>query len=95
MQLVAFKAAAGGTTTTTTTTTAPWIRVAGVSSAGECGSGELSERDARRMQAAQASADTNVVVVGWNDATSSVTGVTDSAGNVYQVGGARWCVGPG
>ena len=33
--------------------------------------------------AAQAAGDLNVVVVGWNDATATVTGVTDSRGNTY------------
>jgi glucose/arabinose dehydrogenase/chitodextrinase len=28
---------------------------------------------------------TNVLVIGWNDATSNITSVTDSAGNAYQV----------
>ncbi len=31
----------------------------------------------------QAGGDLNVVVVGWNDTTSTITGVTDSAGNTY------------
>jgi hypothetical protein len=34
---------------------------------------------------AQTSGDTNIVAVGWNDATSTITAVTDSAGNAYQV----------
>ena len=34
---------------------------------------------------AQAAGDTNVVVVGWNNTTSSVSSVTDTAGNAYQV----------
>ena len=34
---------------------------------------------------AQAAGDTNVVAVGWNDATSTITSVTDTAGNAYQV----------
>ena len=34
---------------------------------------------------AQAAGDLNVVVVGLNDATSTITSVTDSAGNVYQL----------
>ena len=33
--------------------------------------------------AAQAAGDTNVVAIGWADATSSVTSVTDTNGNVY------------
>src|SRR6516225_5230185 len=37
---------------------------------------------------AELAADTNVVVVGWNDATSIVTSVVDSAGNHYQVAAA-------
>jgi fibronectin type 3 domain-containing protein len=32
---------------------------------------------------AQAAGDLNVVVVGWNDATSSISTVTDKSGNVY------------
>ncbi len=35
--------------------------------------------------AAQTVGDLNVVVVGWNDATSTVQSVTDSAGNVYSL----------
>ncbi|MEY2524145.1 MAG: large repetitive protein, partial [Ilumatobacteraceae bacterium] len=35
--------------------------------------------------AAQTAGDLNVVVVGWNDTTSTVTSVTDSSGNVYQL----------
>src|SRR3954471_23171247 len=33
--------------------------------------------------AAQAASDLNVVIVGWTDATSTITGVTDSSGNAY------------
>jgi hypothetical protein len=33
----------------------------------------------------QAAGDLNVVVVGFNDATSTISSVTDSAGNVYQL----------
>jgi chitodextrinase len=33
---------------------------------------------------AQTAGDTNIVAIGWNDTTSSVTTVTDRAGNVYQ-----------
>ena len=33
--------------------------------------------------AAQTAGDTNIVVVGWSNTTSSVTSVTDSAGNIY------------
>ncbi len=35
--------------------------------------------------AAQTAGDLNVVVVGWNDSTSNVTGITDTAGNTYQL----------
>jgi hypothetical protein len=35
--------------------------------------------------AAQAAGDTNILVIGWNNATSNITSVTDSAGNVYQL----------
>jgi hypothetical protein len=34
---------------------------------------------------AQTAGNTNVVAVGWNSATSSITAVTDSAGNIYEV----------
>jgi YD repeat-containing protein len=34
---------------------------------------------------AQAAGDLNVVVVGWNDTTASITAVTDSRGNPYQL----------
>jgi chitodextrinase len=33
---------------------------------------------------AQIAGDTNIVAIGWNDTTASITTVTDSAGNVYQ-----------
>jgi hypothetical protein len=33
---------------------------------------------------AQTAGDTNILAIGWNNATSNVTSVTDSAGNVYQ-----------
>ncbi len=36
-----------------------------------------------KFNAAQATGDLNVVVVGWNDSTATVTGVTDTVGNVY------------
>ena len=35
--------------------------------------------------AAEVAGDLNVVVVGWNDSTASVSSVTDSKGNVYQL----------
>jgi hypothetical protein len=35
--------------------------------------------------APQAAGDTNILAIGWNDATSTITSVTDSAGNTYQV----------
>lgn len=35
------------------------------------------------FSAAQSAGDLNVVVVGWNDATATVTSVTDTAGNAY------------
>ena len=35
--------------------------------------------------AAQTAGNLNVVAVGWNDATSTITSVTDSAGNTYQL----------
>jgi glucose/arabinose dehydrogenase len=34
---------------------------------------------------AQAAGDTNILLIGWNNATSNITSVTDSAGNVYQL----------
>jgi len=37
---------------------------------------------------AQAAGDSNVVVIGWNDTTSTITSVTDSHGNIYQVAAA-------
>ena len=36
-------------------------------------------------QSAQAAGDTNIIVIGWNNATSNITSVVDSAGNVYQL----------
>jgi chitodextrinase len=38
-----------------------------------------------RFTSAQQQGDLNVVVVGWNDATSTIGTVTDSSGNVYQL----------
>ena len=37
---------------------------------------------------AQVAGDTNVVIVGWNDATSTIQSVTDTGGNTYKVGAA-------
>ena len=34
---------------------------------------------------AQIAGDTNILAIGWNDASSNITSVSDSAGNVYQV----------
>ena len=34
---------------------------------------------------AQVVGDTNILAIGWNNATSNITSVTDSAGNVYQL----------
>ena len=34
---------------------------------------------------AQVAGDTNILAFGWNNATSNITSVTDSAGNVYQL----------
>src|SRR5689334_11300661 len=41
---------------------------------------------------AQTSGDTNVLIVGWNDSVTSVTSVTDTAGNTYAlaVGPTVW-----
>jgi chitodextrinase len=38
-----------------------------------------------KYTAAQTAGNTNVIAIGWNDATSNITSVTDSAGNAYQV----------
>ena len=35
--------------------------------------------------APQIAGDTNILAIGWNDATSNISSVTDSAGNTYQV----------
>jgi glucose/arabinose dehydrogenase/PKD repeat protein len=34
---------------------------------------------------AQTAGNTNILIIGWNDVTASITSVTDSAGNVYRV----------
>ena len=34
---------------------------------------------------AQVAGDTNILAIGWNNATSNITSVTDSAGNTYQL----------
>ena len=34
---------------------------------------------------AQVAGNTNIVAIGWNNATSNITSVTDSAGNTYQL----------
>lgn len=34
---------------------------------------------------AQTAGNTNILVIGWNNTTSNITSVTDSAGNVYQI----------
>src|SRR5262249_9172346 len=34
---------------------------------------------------AQVAGDTNILAIGWNDATSNIISVTDSAGNTYQL----------
>jgi glucose/arabinose dehydrogenase len=34
---------------------------------------------------AQTAGNTNIIAVGWNDATSTITSVTDSAGNIYEI----------
>ena len=34
---------------------------------------------------AQVAGDTNILAIGWNNATSNITSVTDSAGNAYQL----------
>ncbi|MGZ5919247.1 MAG: hypothetical protein ACXWJV_05555, partial [Hyphomicrobium sp.] len=34
---------------------------------------------------AQVAGDTNILAIGWNNATSNITSVTDSAGNVYEL----------
>ena len=35
---------------------------------------------------AQTAGDTNIIAIGWNNTTSNITAVTDSAGNTYQPG---------
>ena len=42
-----------------------------------------SQQRERRIHGAQVAGDLNVIVVGWNDTTATVTGVTDSRGNTY------------
>ncbi|MGA9966389.1 MAG: galactose oxidase-like domain-containing protein [Terriglobales bacterium] len=37
---------------------------------------------------AQSAGDLNVVVIGWNDATATITSVTDSSGNTYAIAGS-------
>lgn len=37
---------------------------------------------------AQTAGNLNAVVIGWNEAARNITSVTDSAGNIYQVGAA-------
>jgi hypothetical protein len=37
------------------------------------------------LSASETSGDTNVVIVGWNDVTSTIVSVTDTQGNVYSV----------
>ena len=39
----------------------------------------------RHVPAAQTAGNTNIVAIGWNDATSAITSVTDASGNMYQV----------
>jgi hypothetical protein len=39
---------------------------------------------------AQAAADTNLIAIGWNDVTSTLVAVSDSAGNVYQAALPRY-----
>ena len=34
---------------------------------------------------AQIAGDTNILAIGWNNTTSNITSVTDSAGNTYQL----------
>jgi len=38
-----------------------------------------------RYNNAQTAGDTNILAIGWNNATSNITSVTDSAGNTYQL----------
>ena len=40
------------------------------------------------MRPRQLASDTNVVIVGWRDATSTISSVSDTAGNPYQVAAA-------
>ena len=85
MQLVAFKAASGGTTTTTTTTTAPSNPGVPVFRQQASALPVSGQNVTATFAGAETSGDTDVVVVGWNDVTASISSVTDSAGNVYQV----------
>ena len=36
----------------------------------------------------QVAGDTNIIAIGWNNATSNITSITDTAGNVYRAGGS-------
>ena len=54
--------------------------------ASECG--DTADQSVYRhgnLHDAQAAGDTNILAIGWNNATSNITSVTDSAGNMYQL----------
>ena len=87
MQLATFRASTTNPPpTTTTTTTLPsgqgtpgFVQQASATPAGAVTSAAVA------YKSAQAAGDTNVVVIGWGDTTSSIATVRDSAGNSYQV----------
>ena len=54
--------------------------------AGECRhSADQSNASHGDVHGAQTAGNTNILAIGWNNATSNITSVTDSAGNVYQI----------
>jgi hypothetical protein len=75
--LSAFSNTATATTQTATTTNITFVQ--GASATPQTPSATVSVTYA----GAQAAGDLNVVVVGWNDSTSTVSSVTDTNGNVY------------
>ena len=66
--------------------TPPRSRAAGFC-AGE--GGDAADQSDRRSRSptpgAQTAGNTNIVAIGWNNATSNITSVTDTAGNTYQL----------
>ena len=75
-------------TTTTATPTPTFIQVNAATP--QTGQGTV----AVAYPGAQASGDTNIVAIGWNDVTSSIVSVTDGAGNAYRLA-APTTRGPG